>query len=608
MNAQIPSDGTSANNTNLSFSSRSELAYQLLLLAQGQQLLPNEMGAPLISQVLDLPFVNDVERQLFCHDLRLLILFEAYPLKGVVEHLPLCLKLLRRHSPIESLRLALLALASKTGNGLAFFPLIQEFIEHSQQIPTTSSSWKVVLQLLQYRRLPKQVAKLTLNKGLDGFPTAVQLDMQQLLFSQVRSIACLLAFKYSFKASDWSLLIYIIKQIKYHHTFAFSIARKLQEFAIVWLPKIEERIEQIAAHVSLPRKDEHVRQRFFHLFCFWLLHSHARCLKAIVGSLPNLACLFDERPDFTSFRQLGFEQIILYLPPYFLWNKSLVLFQHLPIAIHLAEGKNLRTYPLLLHRLTKKMAHQFSLIGEQDFHFYYSFSHICTFAYWRAIIPQRYHMLLPYLEGYVRLAWITNDTHDIVSARYTFRRWDTFLRKLFSLPLPILVTRDQMNQLLGYYAHLIDEQIEWSLKGVTWNAMNRRASNWYQARQPIHRDLKLAKEWKGKDYPGFDWESDSEVKYTISELTTAEALQKESSAMRHCVKSYQSRCISGQSAIWSLSKWEKGNQKSLLTIEVNRQLQVVQMRGVCNRRANKVERNIVERWANKANLKIRKGV
>mgnify|MGYP000515667427 CR=1 FL=1 len=608
MYAPIPSDGTSANDTTLSFSSRSELAYQLLLLAQGQELLPKETEAPVISQVLDLPFVDDVERQLFCHDLRLLVSLKVYPLVNLVDQLPLCLALLRRYSPIQSLQVPLLTLAVKSNSGLSFFPLIQAFIKHSQQIPTLPSSWKVILQLLLYRRSPEQLAKLTFSKGLDVLPRGVHLEMQELLLSQVRTLACFLSFRDTFKPSVWSLLIYIIKQIRFHHTFAFTIAQQLSKFVKIWLPKIEVRLEQIAANISLPKKDEHVHQRLFHLFCFYLLHSHPRSLKAIEDSLPNLSYFFDEQLDFTSFRQLGFEKVIQYLPPYFLWHKSLVLFQHLPIAIHLAVGKNIRTYPLLLQRITKKMAHQFSLLSEQDFQFNNSFSHICTLAYWRAIIPQQYHMLLPYLEGYIRLAWITIDTHDVTNAQYTFGRWDTFLQKLFSLPLPILVTRDQMNQLLGYYTHLIDEQIEWSLKGITWNAMNRRAANWYQARRPTHKDLKLAKKWKRKDYPGFEWEPSSEVKYTISELTTAEALQQESRKMRHCVESYQSRCISGQSAIWSLSIWEKGKSKSLLTIEVNRQMRIVQMRGVCNRRANKIERNIVKRWANKAGLKILKGV
>lgn len=608
MNALIPNDGTRANDTNLTFTSRSELANQLLLLAQGQELLPSDLEAPIISLVLDLPFVDDVDRQIFCHDLRLLISLESFPVGGLVDFLPLCFKLQQRHSPVAGLRKSLLTLANQSQQGLAFFPLIQEFQLYSSSLPASISSWKIVFQLLVYRRMPKQVAKLTLGRGLDAIPDVVKAKMHSLLYSQLRVYTCMLTFKKPLVREDWISFSYILDQVRFPHTYAFGIALIIREFILEYLPMVRMRLAEVPQEISIKPAEEQAQQRVFQLFCFWLLHSQPDTFELLAPSLPSYASDLELSLDYRVFRKLPFDKVVRYLPTHFIWNDQAVLFQEHTLAIHLAEGKNLRTFSGFIHPVSKKMAHEFCQLQLDDVVQYYSIRQLLTTAYLNTFVPQRYRVLYPYIEHYIFLHWLSKFTDDVAQQQYVFERWDSFLRKLFSVALPEAMYAPAIRQLFGYYRHLIDERIEWSLRGASWNSMLRRANEWYEAQRIERTSPKLASKWNAKSYPGFDWEDTAGVQYTITELTTAKTLRQEGFDMQHCVATYQSRCINGQSAIWSLSKWENQQQERLLTIEVNRGRQIVQMRGVNNRGANKFERNIVQRWASIAKLEIIKGV
>lgn len=608
MNAPSPNDGTRANNTNLTFTSRSELANQLLLLSQGQELLPKYLEVPIVFQVLGLPFIDDLDRQIFCHDLRLLILLESFPMQDLADFLPLCLKLQRRHSPVAGLRESLLSLAIESQQGLSFFPIIQALVLSSSSLPSSASSWKVVLQLLAYRRTPKQVAKLTQGRGLDTIPDVVKARMHSLLHSQLRVYSCVLTFKKAFVGEDWLLFSYIIDQLRFPHEHAFGIARIVRQFIVECLPKIRLRLAEKPHDKTLELEEEQTQKRIFHLFCFWLLHSQPDTFQSLASSLPSYASELELSIDYETFRKLSFDKVVKYLPPYFIWNARPVLFQDHALAIHLAEGKNLRTYADFIYPVSKRMAHEFCQLQAEDMEDYHSIHQFLTVAYLNTFVPQRLQIIYPYLKHYVFLPWLARFTDNVRQQQYIFERWDTFLRKLFSLSLPSALYAPTLRQLFGYYRHLIDERIEWSLRGASWDSMLRRANEWYDAQMIKRTSPKLASKWEKKSYPGFEWKDTDGIRYTITELTTAKALRQEGFNMQHCVATYQSRCVSGQSAIWSLSKWENQLQERMLTIEVNARRQIVQMRGLNNRNATSFERNLVQQWALMAKLEIIKGV
>lgn len=84
--------------------------------------------------------------------------------------------------------------------------------------------------------------------------------------------------------------------------------------------------------------------------------------------------------------------------------------------------------------------------------------------------------------------------------------------------------------------------------------------------------------------------------YSITELTTSHALYAEGNALNHCVATYARSCYLGHSFIFSLEKNYLGMKKKILTIELNKSMNVVQIRGNSNRSATKSELNIINKW------------
>lgn len=83
----------------------------------------------------------------------------------------------------------------------------------------------------------------------------------------------------------------------------------------------------------------------------------------------------------------------------------------------------------------------------------------------------------------------------------------------------------------------------------------------------------------------------------IKQLTSNFALYDEGEQLRHCVGSYAYSCFAGNCTIWSFSKIKDGKLKKLLTIALNREGVISEIRGACNRFPTKVELNHIQRWA-----------
>lgn len=89
--------------------------------------------------------------------------------------------------------------------------------------------------------------------------------------------------------------------------------------------------------------------------------------------------------------------------------------------------------------------------------------------------------------------------------------------------------------------------------------------------------------------------------YVIKQLTTTLELFKEGSNLHHCVYTYSQACLSQRSYIFSLRLKEEFTETPLITIEVS-QNKIVQAKGNYNRAANKMERSIIEMWAEQEKL------
>jgi hypothetical protein len=196
-------------------------------------------------------------------------------------------------------------------------------------------------------------------------------------------------------------------------------------------------------------------------------------------------------------------------------------------------------------------------------------------------------------------------------------------------------TVEDMNDFRDYLADCYQRDRAFSLKGRTLGSLRRQMHEWHhdleavaridaarrraeaaQARargeQPapgISGVVSGGGSWTGAAIENWSWSpSDKnrskQEEYMVVQLRTATDLVSETRAMQHCVATYAGKCIAGNASIWSLRHRHAGRTERVLTLEVDRQRQVVQIRGFANRLARADERKILERWAKARALRL----
>lgn len=158
------------------------------------------------------------------------------------------------------------------------------------------------------------------------------------------------------------------------------------------------------------------------------------------------------------------------------------------------------------------------------------------------------------------------------------------------------------------------EQPNFNMKGRTLHALLRDTENWHN---------KLAAERKKITGNSPTWEpygfsnwsvtygvEKHAITYDMIQLTSTKDLSQEGADLHHCVASYARSCASGTTSIWSFRtrssqfQYDGGQFKRLLTVQLNKDGTIVQIRGSYNRKANNQEVNILRRWADEHNLKF----
>lgn len=166
--------------------------------------------------------------------------------------------------------------------------------------------------------------------------------------------------------------------------------------------------------------------------------------------------------------------------------------------------------------------------------------------------------------------------------------WESVVRFFVNHPLLDLA---QVGPLVDYLRHERETPTYlpagFTLAGRSPAALIQRMEQWHghlaQQRKTAHTAWEPAA-WKGLSIDEPVPNSDSVVRWTISELTTAKALQSEGAAMHHCVGSYVGSCARGQVSVWSLTRtlpWDAAQQR-VMTIAVTPQRYVCEARGKFN--------------------------
>lgn len=199
--------------------------------------------------------------------------------------------------------------------------------------------------------------------------------------------------------------------------------------------------------------------------------------------------------------------------------------------------------------------------------------------------------------------------------------WRGVVRFFCANPAPV----ETIDDLCDYLVECRRCDPHYSLEGRTLPTLTRRMHEWHHDIAAIERIEAMRRRahrraaqtwaadaaWAGSALADWEWmpsSKDAKAKgerFVVRQLKQAEDLVMESRAMHHCVATYAAKCIAGAASIWSLRRCTKDRIDRLLTIEVDRQDQAVQVRGLANRLAQADERNVLERWAKARGIALR---
>lgn len=158
---------------------------------------------------------------------------------------------------------------------------------------------------------------------------------------------------------------------------------------------------------------------------------------------------------------------------------------------------------------------------------------------------------------------------------------------------------------IDYLFYMKAENEAFTMKGRIWDVLYIQALGW-------HRDMLKKKaaesnnQWKPADIGNFCMEED-EARFVITQLTSSEALYDEGEEMEHCVADYVYQCSVGESAIFSLRKFTKGDEfyETLATIEVlPNEKEVIQAKAKYNDMISQEAHDVIVKWAKQEGLSL----
>lgn len=142
-----------------------------------------------------------------------------------------------------------------------------------------------------------------------------------------------------------------------------------------------------------------------------------------------------------------------------------------------------------------------------------------------------------------------------------------------------------------------------NFKTISLHKLRKDVEDWHNEIYSINRYKKEFTEFEKSDIEIFDYCEEDEF-YQIIQLLNTKELFLESSKLKHCVVTYNAQCAKNFSLIFSLRKKNEVNVfNPLVTIEVKRG-EIVQKRGLYNRKCTEFENRIIRMWANENKLKI----
>lgn len=164
---------------------------------------------------------------------------------------------------------------------------------------------------------------------------------------------------------------------------------------------------------------------------------------------------------------------------------------------------------------------------------------------------------------------------------------------------------DVLQNVLEYINAKRAENIAFSMKGRTWEALVRQSAEWH-IEMAKRREAEGRCQWKPAPITNYIV-ADDECTIKIVQLTTSEALYEEGAEMCHCVAEYESACEDGITAIFSVRKFTQGQEwyETLATVEVSLEdMEIVQAKARFNEMICETSHAIIGEWAIREKLAV----
>jgi hypothetical protein len=262
--------------------------------------------------------------------------------------------------------------------------------------------------------------------------------------------------------------------------------------------------------------------------------------------------------------------------------------------VHVAQGNNLRTAPLLPMALTRRAAHE------------------AMFA------PDHLTPLQALLFGHFRACGgpdaIARELLAHVGKSFALdAEWLRLFEKLLAAPG---LAPDQVRPLVDYVAFRrfrCERRDRFSVAVHSVPSLLKHMAEWHAAlRGAAFRrsaGVGLDERWASRIGPSpFEgrWE---QGRYVVTELRSFADLYEEGRRMHHCVATYALAAARGTVSIWSLRLGAEEREVGRVTIRVTvHKREVVEARRFANARIEAHERAILERWAAQRGLSVAAGL
>jgi hypothetical protein len=251
--------------------------------------------------------------------------------------------------------------------------------------------------------------------------------------------------------------------------------------------------------------------------------------------------------------------------------------------LHALIGKPLHQFEELPFKLTQKACNELLTMPEYT-----------TFSFWANLAAAQL-LSLGVSREFIDSAIVLLDRYR---GRYDF--WINVFELLFKKDA---LKRELVN-LCDYIRFVyfdLNQQID--LKNVSIYNLRERSHEWHvnlRFKRAINQKLPSLniKLFKYTD-------PNTKLKYCIKQISSSAELYSEGTRMNHCVYTYTQDCLDMNAFIFSLRQFEGTRESTIVTIQVNKSMSIVQCKGHYNRETTAFEDEVIALWAKKNNMIIR---